>query len=181
MNESLEQIIRRKIQYLPPEHQEEVLSFIEFLEEGHCLIEGHLCEIINRFYQRQKIAQAFLKLPCYFGGKTIIPDISVFRCDRIPVISSGENYQELTIYPDWSIEILSLQQNPTKILGNLLYCSEYGTELGWLIDPVEATVLVVLPEQRVQLLQGEAKLPVLPGIDLDLTIDQVLDWSIIEY
>jgi Uma2 family endonuclease len=34
------------------------------------------------------------------------------------------------------------------------FLSEQGMELGWLVDPDEETVLIVLPEQRVRLLKG---------------------------
>lgn len=82
------------------------------------------------------------------------------------------------IYPDWAIEILSPDQSQTKVLGNLLHCSEHGTKLGWLLDPEEETVLLVLPEQRVRLLKGTAQLPVLSSITLDLTVEQVFSWLV---
>ncbi len=39
-----------------------------------------------------------------------------------------------------------------------------------------ATVLIVFPEQRVQLLREDASLPILPGIELALTVNQVFSW-----
>lgn len=75
-----------------------------------------------------------------------------------------------------SSEILSPDQSQTKVLGKLLHCSQPGTELGWLIDPEEESILVVLPEQRVQLLRGTAPLPILNQIGLDLTVEQVFAW-----
>ncbi len=58
----------------------------------------------------------------------------------------------------------------------MLHCCQHGTELGWLIDPEEETVLIVFPEQRVQLLRGDAPLPVLPEIELNLTVNQLFGW-----
>ncbi|HBY76273.1 MAG TPA: hypothetical protein DEG47_04530, partial [Cyanobacteria bacterium UBA11148] len=77
------------------------------------------------------------------------------------------------IQPDM---ILSPDQSQTKVLGKLLHCSQHGTELGWLIDPEEESILVVFPEQRVQLLRGNAQLPILEGISLELTVEQVFSW-----
>jgi hypothetical protein len=48
--------------------------------------------------------------------------------------------------------------------------------LGWLIDPEEESILVVFPEQRVQLLRGTAQLPILREIGLELTVEQVFGW-----
>lgn len=62
------------------------------------------------------------------------------------------------------------------MLGNLLHCSQYGTELGWLIDPEEESILVIFPDQRVQLLRGTTLLPVLKGIALELTVEHVFGW-----
>lgn len=62
------------------------------------------------------------------------------------------------------------------MLSKLLHCSEQGTELGWLLDPREDTVLAVFPEQRVWLLQGDTLLPVLNELDLVLTAAEIFGW-----
>ncbi|MBW4543187.1 MAG: Uma2 family endonuclease [Symplocastrum torsivum CPER-KK1] len=142
----------------------------------HSLLQGELCEAINRVAKPQKIAIAFPELRCTFGGDAIVPDIVVFRWERIPLRPSGRIANRFEIHPDWSIEILSPDQSQTKVLGKLLHCSQHGTELGWLIDPEEESILVVFPEQRVQLLRGTAPLPILSEIELELTVEQVFGW-----
>ena len=62
------------------------------------------------------------------------------------------------------------------MLRNLLHWTQYGTELGWLIEPEKETVLVVWPDQRVQMLAGEAALPTIEAIKLILTVDQLFSW-----
>ena len=142
----------------------------------HSLLQGELCEAINQVAKSQRVAIAFPELRCTFGGESIIPDVSVFRWDRIPVAPSGRVANRFEIHPDWAIEILSPNQSQTKVLGNLLHCSQYGTELGWLIDPEEESILVIFPDQRVQLLRGTTLLPVLKGIALELTVEHVFGW-----
>lgn len=63
-----------------------------------------------------------------------------------------------------------------KVLRNLLHCSKNGTELGWLILPDEAGILVIHPNQRVELLEGTDLLPILSNIDLSLTVEQIFRW-----
>ena len=111
-----------------------------------------------------------------FGGNSIIPDVSVFRWSRIPITSAGKIANRFETYPDWSIEILSPRQSSTKVLENLLHCSKYGTELGWLIYPEEESILGVFPEQKVQLFRGDQQLPILTEIDLQLTVEQIFNW-----
>ncbi len=145
----------------------------------HSRIQGELCEAINRVAKPQKIALSFPELRCTFGGESIIPDVSVFRWDRIPTEPSGRVANRFEIHPDWAIEILSPDQGQTKVLGNLLHCSEHGTELCWLIDPTEESILVIFPDQRVQLLRGTTSLPVLKGIGLELIVEEVFSWLIL--
>jgi Uma2 family endonuclease len=142
----------------------------------HSLLQGELCEAINGIVKPQKVARAFPELRCTFGEASIVPDVAVFRWSRIPLNASGRVENRFLIHPDWAIEILSPAQSQTKVLGNLLHCVQHGTELGWLLDPLEESVLVILPEQRVQLLSGSNALPVLTGIDLTLTVEQIFGW-----
>jgi Uma2 family endonuclease len=142
----------------------------------HSILQGELCETINQVTKPQKIARAFPELRCVFGGNVIVPDVAVFRWERIPLTNTGRIANRFEIPPDWAIEILSPGQSSTRVLGKLLHCIQHGTELGWLLDPLEESVLVVLTEQRVQLLTGEAVLPVLNGIDLSLTVGEVFGW-----
>ncbi|WP_442936085.1 Uma2 family endonuclease [Nostoc sp.] len=55
----------------------------------HGLIQAILCEVINSAARNQKIAVAISELRCTFGGASIVPDVSVFRWDRIPKTPSG--------------------------------------------------------------------------------------------
>ncbi|BAZ24533.1 hypothetical protein NIES4073_54290 [Kalymmatonema gypsitolerans NIES-4073] len=130
---------------------------------------------VNRIFnaKKQKIAIAFPELRCTFGGQSIVPDVAVFKWQRIPLNPSGRIVNRFEVQPDWAIEILSPDQRQTKVLGNLLHCSRYGTELGWLIDPEEESVLAVFPGQRVEVYEGSAQLPILNGIELELTVEQI--------
>ena len=142
----------------------------------HSRLQSKLCGVVNQIAESPKIAYAFSELRCTFGERSIVPDISIFRWERIPLSSSGRIANRFETYPDWVVEILSPNQRQTKVLGNLLHCSEYGTELGWLIYPEEESILVVFPENKVQLVTSKTKLPVLNNIELELTVDRVFAW-----
>ncbi|MBW4559805.1 MAG: Uma2 family endonuclease [Mojavia pulchra JT2-VF2] len=142
----------------------------------HGLIQTTLCEVINGVARNQKIAIAISELRCTFGGASIVPDVAVFRWDRIPKTSSGRIANRFEIHPDWAIEILSPDQKLKQVLNKLLHCSRNGTELGWLINPEDESVLGVFPGQRVELYEDADKLPILEGIELELTVEQVFGW-----
>jgi Uma2 family endonuclease len=149
----------------------------------HSLLQGTLCQTINQSTQPGKIAIAFPELRCTFGGASIVPDLSVFRWDRIPRNDLGRVENRFEIHPDWAIEILSPDQRQNKVLANLLHCVENGTELGWLLDPEDENILVVFSDfvpnalgRRIQIFQGTDHLPVLNEIKLDLTPEQIFSW-----
>jgi Uma2 family endonuclease len=60
----------------------------------HSLLQGELCEAINRVAKPQKIAIAFPELRCTFGGDAVVPDV---RCSvgENPTSSFWENFQSL--------------------------------------------------------------------------------------
>ncbi len=115
---------------------------------------------------------------CTFGGRSIVPDIAVFRWPRIPKTETGRIASRFEIAPDWVIEIASPGQSITFLLNKLIHCSQQGTSLGWLINIEEEMVLVMGEDRRIDMLQGEATLPVLAGIDLALTVQDVLSWLV---
>ncbi|MFP4300120.1 MAG: Uma2 family endonuclease [Spirulinaceae cyanobacterium] len=142
----------------------------------HSLIQGELCGVINKVAEPQKKACAFLELQCTFGGYSIVPDIAVFRWSRIPKTETGEIENYFGIAPDWLIEVVSSGHSMTLLLQKLIHCSQQGTSLGWLINVEEETIFVMREEQRLNVFQGEERLPVLEGLDLELTVQEILSW-----
>jgi Uma2 family endonuclease len=74
----------------------------------------------------QKLAHSFPELRCTFDGRSIVPDITVFKTDRIPRDPDGTVANDFDIAPDWTIEILSPDQSQTKVVKNRLYRIEYA-------------------------------------------------------
>lgn len=142
----------------------------------HSKLQGDLVTTINEVVETQRIALAFPELRCTFGGRSIVPDVAVFAWERIPVDENGDIANVFKAAPDWTIEILSPDQNQTKVTGNILYCLKYGSRLGWLIDPDERVVLVYPPKQQPELLTENDVLPVPDLVKLQLTVADLFGW-----
>lgn len=142
----------------------------------HSRLQGKLCTTINQAAEVPKIAYAFPELRCTFGGRSIVPDIAVFQWDRIPFTLEGEVPDNFNLSPDWTIEILSPDQRPNKVLGHILHCLEHGSHLGWFIDPDDLSILILRPQQQPILSQENQPLPVFPDLNLGLTAQQVFGW-----
>jgi len=122
----------------------------------HSAIQTELATAINAVLKPQHTARAFSELRCtypagsrathVYGGRSILPDISVFTWARIPRNESGGVANIFAIAPDWMIEILSPDQSQTKVTKNILYCLKDETQMGWLIDPEDQSVFVYFGE-----------------------------------
>jgi Uma2 family endonuclease len=134
----------------------------KYMPKGkHSRLQKDLIFTIDSKLRSAKIAEAFPELRCTFGNRSIVPDIAVIRRERIPFDESGEIANNFLIYPDWTIEILSPDQNPSKVTSNILYCLDYGTQMGWLIDPEEKSAIAYPADARSRYFdQPEQILPV---------------------
>ena len=144
----------------------------------HSVIQGELIMAINTVLKPTKIARAFPELRCTFGGKSIVPDVSVFTWERIPRKNNGGVANKFLLAPDWVIEILSPAQSQTKVTKKILNCFQLDTKMGWLIDPEEKTIFVYLPTSAPAVFdEPEQQLPVPEfASELQLTLGQVFDW-----
>lgn len=106
-----------------------------------------------------------------------MPDIAVFRTQRIPRDSDGQVANAFMIALDWAIEILSPGQSQTKVILNILHCLDHGTQMGWLIDPEEALIFAYSPNGTQGLEGADAELPVPAFAEaVHLMLGHVFDW-----
>lgn len=143
----------------------------------HSVIQTTLASAINQIAKPAKIALAFNELRCTFGGISIVPDISVFSWSRIPQNEQGKIANRFQIHPDWVIEILSPEQSANQVMRKIIFCLNQGTQLGWLIDPEDLSVLILRPNQLPEVKVGSDILPVLDSlIELQLSVQEIFSW-----
>lgn len=144
----------------------------------HSKLQGKLVTAINQVVEDRQIAHAFPELRCTFGGRSIVPDVTMFAWERIPLDENGDIANVFKAAPDWTIEILSPEQSQTRVTDNILHCLNQGSQLGWLIDPDERSVLIYPAGQQPQLLRELAdRLPVPELVkELQLTVGELFGW-----
>jgi Uma2 family endonuclease len=146
----------------------------------HSTVQGEIVPSINSALKPDRIARAYPELRCTFGGRSIVPDVTVFSWERIPRDANGEVANVFAIAPDWTIEILSPDQSQTKVVRNILHCLANGTQIGWLIDPAEKLVFVYFADQPVAVYEEMGdRLPV-PGFAkaFSLTVAELFGWLV---
>ena len=144
----------------------------------HSTIQTELSTAINVALKPQKIARAFSELRCTFGGRSTVPDVTVFSWDRIPRDDNGEIADIFEIAPNWTIEILSPEQSHTRVVKNILHCLDNGTNLGWLIDPNEQSVIVYFPKQQPMFFETATDVLPVPNFakGFKLTLGELFAW-----
>lgn len=144
----------------------------------HSTVQLDLGADINRVLKPGHIARAYSELRCTFGGRSLVPDLTVFTWERIPRDQNGNVSNTFAIAPDWTIEILSPNQSQTKVIRNILHCLAYSTQMGWLIDPEEELVFVYFADRTLAVFEEESdRLPVPPFAEsFRLTVGQLLSW-----
>ncbi|MEB3338093.1 MAG: Uma2 family endonuclease, partial [Leptolyngbyaceae bacterium] len=144
----------------------------------HSVLQRELTFSIDNTLKLAKVARAFPELRCTFGGRSIVPDIAIFLANRIPRDETGEIANVFALAPDWMIEILSPEQNQTKVIDKILYALDYGCQMGWFLDPSEQLVITYPTDSRSRsFYQSNELLPVPEWAQTyQLTVGQLFGW-----
>ena len=143
----------------------------------HSTLQIELASAINQAGKAKKLAYAFTELRCTFAGRSIVPDIAVFKWQRIPLDNDGQIVNRFEIPPDWTIEILSPEQSANKVIRKILFCLQNGTKLGYLLDTDDESVTVFQPNQLPEIKEKQDILPALNVLqNWQLTVEDIFNW-----
>ena len=140
----------------------------------HSWLQYRFPEWFNRVTVSRQLAAAFPELRTTFAGRSYVPDVAVYRWERIPRDAHGKVADEFTEPPDIAIEIVSPDQSVTALIRKCLWYVAHGVTLALLVDPDDESVLRFRPDSPLQVLQGADVIDfgeVIP--DLRLTVDEV--------
>lgn len=144
----------------------------------HSTLQLDLGSSVNQVLKNKHIARAYSELRCTFGGRSIVPDISVFVWEHISRDRDRKVSNLFEIAPDWTIEILSLVQSQTKVIRNILYCLNHGSQMGWLIDPNEEIVFVYFRDRTLAIFEDKSELLPVPDFaeGFQLRVGELFSW-----
>ncbi len=144
----------------------------------HSRLQKRLIYKIESIVLPAATAEAFPELRCTFGGRSVVPDIVVLQQKNVPLDESGEIANAVLRAPDWTIEILSPNQDYKKVAKNILHCLDHGCQMGWLLDPEERSVVASPQDGRSRSFeQSGDRLPVPDWASgLELTVEELFGW-----
>jgi Uma2 family endonuclease len=143
----------------------------------HSKLQYKLAEFFNRSAEPHKLAFAFPELRATFAGASPVPDVAVYRWERIPWTTEDDQANDFLEPPDIAVEILSPQQSKPKLIEKCEWYVAHGVPIALLIDPDDRSVLDFRPGARAQSLRGTDRIdfaPILPG--LQLAVQELFSW-----
>lgn len=140
----------------------------------HAALQIELAILIDQFARPRKLARAFPELRTTYANRSVVPDVAVYRWDRIPRTPAGELEDDALTPPDVAIEITSPGQSVRDLIAKCRRSVELGAAIALLVDVRRRSVRVFRPGQPERLLRGADRIDldeVLPGFEL--TVDQL--------
>jgi Uma2 family endonuclease len=145
----------------------------------HSRLQGKLVEWFNRAAERSQVASAFPELRTTFAGSSFVPDVSVYRWERIARDAAGRVANDFLEPPDIAIEIVSPGQGVNVLVRRCLWYVAHGVPLALLVDPHDQSVIVFRPDRPAVALRGDDQIDfsdIIPG--LRLAVQELFSWLI---
>jgi Uma2 family endonuclease len=142
----------------------------------HSGIQVALIELINGFARSRKLGLAFSELRTTYGGRSFVPDVAIYRWERIPRSERGRIVSNFTEPPDATIEIVSPGQSPNSLTRRCLLFLAEGVRIALLIDPYDESIVDFRPGAEPRVLRGADLIDladVVPG--LGFTVAELFD------
>ena len=101
----------------------------------HGALQGASASMVNDFGVPRKLARALPETRTTYEGTSTVPDVVVFRWDRIPEDEHGELPEEVFTYPDIAIEVISPGQTVRSLSGRCRWYVDNGVSVALLVEP----------------------------------------------
>ena len=146
----------------------------------HGGLQAELAYLVKAFLRISPIAQVYTELRTNWTGEaSLVPDLAVYRLERIPTKPTGEVADDFFDPPDIAVEIASPGQSDREIMERARWFIEHGVHVVLLLQPRNRSARIVRRDSDSGLLQRNAVVDlsdVLPGFsfvvrDLFATLD----------
>jgi Uma2 family endonuclease len=138
----------------------------------HSSIQAELLILFDRLLRHNKIGRAFPELRTTFEGSSRVPDVAIYRWERIPRNAEGGVADRFLTPPDVAVEIRSPEQTAQA---QIRRCRDYvrdGVSLAIMVDPERLRVWIFRANQAEQELRDQQSFtldPILPNIQITPT------------
>src|SRR5579885_921020 len=135
----------------------------------HSALQLECAEYLNRLLRPRKIARAFTELRSTYGGASLVPDVSVYRCERIPRTANGRIASRFLTAPDLAVEVWSPGQAMRELAAKCEWLVGHGVLVALLVDHRRETIRVFRPNAPVSVQRAGDRIGLderAPGVEL---------------
>jgi Uma2 family endonuclease len=133
----------------------------------HSALQLELALYLDRLLRPRKLARVFPELRTTYSAASPVPDIAVYRWERVPRSSAGRLARDALTPPDLAVEILSPGQSLPALAKKCLWYVEHGVPVALLLDPRQASIRVFRPHTPASLHRGKERIAldeIAPGL-----------------
>ena len=135
----------------------------------HGGFQSMLAVLINQFARPRKLAWAFTEIREASGRDSLVPDLGVYRWERIPRTAAGRLTNAPPVPPDIAIEIISPGQSVAELIDKGRRYLSHGVAIVLVVHPEGETVIRLAADGSLTTLRGDDRIDlngVLPGFEL---------------
>ncbi len=149
-------------------------------QEQHGALQQDFGLLLSSFVRPRRLARVFSELRWSFGESFLVPDLSVYRWERVRRLPSGELANVSAGPPDIVGEILSPDQTLRELIAKCRVYAQNGVQITLLVNPKDKSVRYFLSDGSVTTWRGDDRIDldsVLPGFELTVQalFDTLLD------
>ncbi len=108
----------------------------------HSVLQRQLTLQLESQLAPRRLGHVLPELRVSFAGRSHVPDLCVYRRDRIPRRTRGRRIGELLIPPDLAIEIISSGQSRTKLAEQCQWYVDHGVTAALLVQDRDESIRV---------------------------------------
>jgi Uma2 family endonuclease len=138
----------------------------------HSVLQREIMLALLRQLQPQQ-TEVLPELRTTYEGRSYVPDLSVYRRERLPRPPRPQRVGEVFVPPDLAIEIRSPGQRSSVLVRECEWYVAHGVQVALLVDDRDETVRVFRPRVAVSIHgRGERVMldEIAPGLHLDMTV-----------
>ncbi len=138
----------------------------------HSALQFECAELFNRIFRPSRIARALPELRSTHSGASLVPDVSVYRWERIPRTPAGKIATRFLTPPDIAVEIWSPGQTMRELVEKCEWFVANGSLLALLVEHRRETIRVFRPDAPVAVHRRGDRIAldaIAPGAALDVS------------
>jgi Uma2 family endonuclease len=135
----------------------------------HGALQFDVASFFDRFMRPRRLGRVFTELRTTYAGSSLVPDVAVYRRERVPRYPNGEVADVFKDPPDIAVEIRSPGQSLSQQIEKCRWFVENGAGIALLVDPIRRSIHRVVAGAEPVILRGDDRVDldaVLPGFEL---------------